>query len=119
MKFRALVLLAALSSCNEAPRVTSEDCLNLPVYPPVGVEDPHQTAIACVEQWAARYARGPDQPAAIADAAIEKCKMAILRNVESASRQAGEAPQYNDALEAWKRHALPVIAEARARRCYS
>jgi hypothetical protein len=97
-----------------------EDChLNLAVYPPPGVTDLRQSVVACVERSAALYAKGPDTPEDISRAVEVECKPYIIPYVEQEARKAGEQPQYNEVLEAWRQKALPVIAEARARRCYS
>lgn len=114
----SLLLIAA--SCKQAePVAAADDCLDLAVYPPAGVEDRKQTAHACVEKHAAMYARGPDVPDAIAEAVMAKCEEEIIRYVEQAAHDAGKEPQHAAAREAWRRHTLPVIAEARARGCYS
>ena len=116
----ALALLFVLASCDQAQRaVSSDDCLDLPVYPPPGVDDPGQTVIACVERTAAMYAKGQDTPAALADATIAKCEFVILREADRSAREAQQKPDYDQVMQAWRQHALPVIAEARARRCYS
>lgn len=113
-------LLLVTASCKQVePVAAANDCLDLPVYPPAGVEDRKQTAYACVERHAAMYARGPDAPDAIAEAVMVKCEEEIIRYVEQAAHDAGKEPQYAAAREAWRRHSLPVIAEARARGCYS
>lgn len=114
----------ALVSCNKpadkpAPVVAADDCLDLPVYPPQGVIDLRQEATACVERNAALYAKGTDSPDALSRAVMVKCQPIIMRYVEQQARKAGEQPQYTEALEAWRLQALPIIAEARARRCYS
>ena len=113
----------ALGSCDQNPATAqakvAADCLDLPVYPPPGVTDLRQETFACVERTAALYARGPDTPDAISRAVIVKCQPTIMHYVEQRSKEAHEAPQYDEALEAWRQHTLPVIAEARARHCYS
>ena len=115
-----LVLVAvALVSCDKASTRAANDCLDLPVYPPVGVTDLKQEVEACVERNAAMYAKGPDSPEALSRAVIVKCELKVIRYVEQEAKAAGEQPQYNVALESWRRHALPIIAEARARACYS
>ena len=124
-----LISGAFLASCDEAPPTSqrstlpataaANNCLNLPVYPPAGVTDLKQEVHACVERNAAMYARGPDSPEALSKAVIAKCELKIIRYVEEEAKAAGETPQYSVALEMWRRHTLPIIAEARARRCYS
>lgn len=119
----AAAVLLMLSSCNndlwQSANTGHEDCLDLPVYPPAGITDTKQTVYACVERHAAMYAKGPDSPQAISEAVVVKCEEPIIRYVEEATKEAGEEPQYKVALGAWRKHALPVIAEARARKCYS
>lgn len=106
----------ALASCGKA---AADDCLDLPVYPPAGITDLKQEVFACVERNAALYAKGTDTPEAISKAVMVKCQPTIMRYVEQEAKAAGEQPQYSAALEGWREHALPVIAEARARGCYS
>jgi hypothetical protein len=124
-KAKAVVLLIALAGCQAPPstqnaaNVVADDCLDLPVYPPPGVTDLKQQVTACVERNAALYAKGLDSPDDLSKAVIVKCQPAIMQYVEQQARKGGERPQYTEALEAWRQHALPVIAEARARRCYS
>lgn len=112
-----LTLPVCLASCNPPPppQANAADCLSLPVLTPPGVTDLMQDVHACVERNAAMYARGPDSPAAISEAVVAKCERAIIRYVEQEARAAGEQPNYSEAMEAWRRHALPAIAEARAR----
>jgi len=124
-KWITAALLTALAACQAQPtssapmNVAPDDCLDLPVYPPAGITDLKQETFACVERTAALYAKGSDTPDAISRAVIVKCQRTIMRYVEQRSKEAHELPQYNQALEGWRQHALPVIAEARARKCYS
>ena len=74
---------------------------------------------ACVERNALLYAKGPDSPEALSRAVIVKCKDAIVRYVDQEAKKAGIRPQYKEPLESWQAHTLPIIAEARARGCYS
>jgi hypothetical protein len=113
----ALLVVAAISlvACGQA----KDDCLDLPVYPPAGITDLKQEVFACVERNAALFAKGTDTPEAISKAVTVKCQPTIMRYVEQEAKDAGEQPQYTPALNAWREHALPVIAEARARGCYS
>ena len=124
-KYVTIAFLPALAACQAqqptsgTTNIPADDCLDLPVYPPAGVTDLKQEVAACVERNAALYAKGPDSPDALSRAVIAKCQPAIIRYVEQEARKAGEQPQYTDVIEAWRQHTLPVIAEARARHCYS
>jgi hypothetical protein len=121
MKLTVIALPLALAACQaqEPAKVAADDCLDLPVYPPAGIVDLKQEVFACVERNAAPYAKGTDTPESISKAVTVKCQPTIMRYVEQEAKAAGEQPQYIPALNAWREHALPVIAEARARRCYS
>lgn len=114
----AALLLGAVTfaSCGKSP---ANDCLDLPVDVPPGITDLKQEVYVCVERNAASYAKGPDSPEALSRAVIAKCEPTIIRYVEQEAKEAEEPPKYTEALEVWRRHTLPVIAEARARRCYS
>lgn len=124
-----LVGVVVLAACDEASPIKKQptmpateaanDCLDLPVYPPAGISDLKQEVSACVERNAAMFAEGPDSMEALSRAVIATCELKIIRFAEQEAKAAGEKPQYNEVLEAWRRHTLPVIAEARARRCYS
>ena len=115
---RLLLLMAAiaLASCGKS---LTDDCLDLPVDPPMGVTDLKQEAYICVERHAAIYAKGPDSPDALSRAVIAKCKPTINRFLAQEGQTADLGLSYNIALEQWRQHSLPVIAEARARGCYS
>ena len=105
-----------LSACSKLP---NNDCLDLPVDPPSGVTDLRQEVYVCVERNAAIYAKGPDSPEALSRAVIAKCKPTINRFLEQEGQAADLSLPYNIALEQWRQHSLPTIAEARARGCYS
>ena len=110
------VIVLTLASCGKQP---SDDCLDLAVYPPSPVTDFGQDAYACVERNAAMYAKGPDSPESLSRAVIAKCKTNIHRHLEREGQAADGSPPYRKTLEEWRQHSLPIIAEARARRCYS
>lgn len=112
-------LMVCLSACDQQRAVAAaDDCLDLPVDVPTGMTDLRQEVYICVERNAAFWAKGPDTPDAISRAVITKCEPVIIRFVEHENPNPEHRP-YKEALEAWRRHALPVIAEARARGCYS
>lgn len=77
-----------------------------------------RSAYACVERNALLYAKGPDSPEALSKAVMAKCKDAIVRYVDQEAKKAGVRPPYKEAFESWQAHTLPIIAEARARRCF-
>ena len=115
----ASIVLAACDVQQATTDLAASDCLDLPVDPPPGITDLKQEVFVCVERNAALYAKGPDSPDALSKAVIAKCQPKIMRYVETEPKAAREQPQYVAALEAWREHALPAIAEARARGCYS
>lgn len=115
----AFIVLTACDVQQATANLVASDCLDLPVYPPPGVVDLKQDVFVCVERNAALYAKGSDSPEQLSSAVAAKCQPTIMRYVEQRARESGEQPQYTEALEAWRQHALPVIAEARARGCYS
>ena len=122
MRSVGFALLVALMGCDGRPLATkaaADDCLDLPVDPPAGIIDLRQEVFSCVERNAALYAKGSDMPEAISRAVVVKCQPKIMRYVEQEARTAQEQPQFAAALEAWREHVLPVIAEARAKGCYS
>jgi len=55
---------------------------------------------------------------ALSKAVMAKCKDAIVRYVDQEAKKAGVKPPYKEAFESWQAHTLPIIAEARARRCF-
>lgn len=105
-----------LASCGKSP---ANDCLDLPVDVPLGVTDLKQEVYVCVERTAAMYAKGPDSPEKLSRAVIAKCKPTINRFLEQEGQASDRSLSYNIALEQWRQHSLPTIAEARARGCYS
>lgn len=74
---------------------------------------------ACVERNALLYAKGPDTAEALSKAVMAKCKEAIVQYVDQEAKKAGVKAPYKEAFESWQAHTLPIIAEARARGCYS
>ena len=115
----APIVLSACDVQEATTTLVASDCLDLPVDPPPGVVDLKQNVFVCVERNAALYAKGPDSPEQLSSAVIAKCQPTIMRYEEQRARESGEPPKYTEAIEAWRQHALPVIAEARARGCYS
>jgi hypothetical protein len=127
-------LVLALAGCNKSPdqpastaptspavvpKMAEQHCLSLTAFPPPGVTDLSRTAHACVERTAALYAKGPDAADIVSRAVMAKCETEVLRYIQEAARKAREKPQLPVLMEAWRGHALTIIAEARARRCYS
>jgi hypothetical protein len=108
----------APKSAAVAPKPAAQPCMSLTAFPAPGVRDLNRSAHACVERTAALYAKGPDPADVLSRAVMAKCEAEVLRYVAEAARNAREKPQYPVLMESWRGHALTVIAEARARRCY-
>ena len=108
----------ASNSATASPKPAAQSCLSLAAFPPPGVTDLSKTAHACVERNAALYAKGPDTADTLSRAVIAKCQTEVLAYIQQAARTAREKPQYPALLEAWRGHALAIIAEARAKQCY-
>jgi hypothetical protein len=100
------------------PKTAAQQCLSLTAFPPPGVTDLSRTAHACVERTAALYAKGPDAADVLSRAVMAKCETEVVRYIQDAARKARQKPQFPVLMEAWRGHALTIIAEARARRCY-
>lgn len=86
---------------------------------PVGTPGPTRKVYTCVERYAHLYSKGPDSPEALSKAVMAKCKEAIVQYVDQEAKKAGIKPPYSEAFESWQGHTLPIIAEARARKCYA
>ena len=86
---------------------------------PVGTPGPTRKVYTCVERYAHLYSKGPDNPEALSKAVMAKCREAIVHYVDQEAKKAGVRPPYKEAFESWQAHSLPIIAEARARRCYA
>ena len=102
-----------------AAKAAAAKCPNFYTQLPVGSPDPTRRVYTCVERYALLYAKGPDSAEALSKAVMAKCKDAIVKYVDQEAKKAGVKPPYKDAVESWQAHTLPIIAEARARGCYS
>lgn len=101
-----------------AGKAAAAKCPNFYTQLPVGTPDPTRRVYTCVERYALLYAKGPDSAEALSKAVIAKCKDEIVKYVDQEAKKAGVKPPYKDAFESWQGHTLPIIAEARALRCY-
>ena len=93
-------------------------CPNFYTQLPVETPDLTRKVYTCVERYALLYAKGPDSAEALSKAVMAKCKDTIIQYVDQEAKKAGVKPPYKEAFESWQAHTLPIIAEARARRCY-
>lgn len=94
-------------------------CPNLYTQLPVQTPDLTRKVYTCVERYSQLYAKGPDSAEALSKAVMAKCKETIVQYVDQEAKKAGVRPPYKEAFESWQAHTLPIIAEARARGCYS
>lgn len=101
-----------------AAKVAAPKCPDFSTQLPIDAPDVTRRVYACVERYALLYAKGPDSPESLSKAVMAKCKDAIVRYVDQEAKKAGVRAPYKDAFESWQAHTLPIIAEARARRCY-
>ena len=119
----------AEQSANDAQRTAKKEqatakaatakCPSFATQLPVQTPDLTRKVYACVERHAHLYAKGPDSAEALSKAVVVKCKDTITQYVDQEAKKAGVRPPYKEAFESWQAHALPIIAEARARGCYS
>ena len=100
-------------------KIAAAKCPNF--YTKFPAETPSLTRIVytCVERNALLYAKGPDSAEVLSKAVMAKCKDTITQYVDREAKKAGVRPPYKEAFESWQAHTLPIIAEARARGCYS
>jgi hypothetical protein len=113
---------------NEAQKVSKKEqppakaatpkCPSFSTQLPVQVPDLTRKVFACVEKNALLFSKGPDSAETLSKAVMAKCKVTITQYVDQEAKKAGVRPPYKDAFESWQGHALAIIAEARARRCY-
>ena len=105
---------------NEQPagKADPANCPNFYTQLPVQTPDLTRKVYTCVERYALLYAQGPDSAETLSKAVIAKCKETLVKYVDQEAKKAGVRPPYKDAFESWQGHALPIIAEARARRCF-
>lgn len=101
-----------------ATKAAAAKCPNLYTQLPVQTPDLTRKTYTCVERYALLYAKGPDSAEALSKAVMAKCKETIVQYVNQEAKKAGVRPPYKEAFESWQAHTLPIIAEARARRCY-
>ena len=102
-----------------AAKGPSSKCSFVYTQLPVGTPGPTRKVYTCVERYAHLYSKGPDNPEALSKAVMAKCKDAIVQYVDQEAKKAGVKPPYKEAFESWQGHTLPIIAEARARRCFA
>ena len=102
-----------------AAKAATAKCPNFATQLPVKTPDLTRAVYACVERHAHLYAKGPDSAEALSKAVVVKCKDTITKYVDQEAKKAGIKPPYKDAFESWQAHTLPIIADARARGCYS
>ena len=101
-----------------AAKAGAPRCPDFSTQLPIDATAVTRRAYACVERNALLYAKGPDSPEALSKAVMAKCKVAIVSYVDQEAKKAGVKPPYKEAFESWQAHTLPIIAEARARRCF-
>jgi len=101
-----------------AARVAADKCPNFYTQLPVKTPDLTRKVYTCVERYALLYAKGPDSAEILSKAVMAKCKATIVQYVDQEAKSARVRPPYKEAFESWQAHTLPIIAEARARRCY-
>ena len=101
-----------------AAKTAAPRCPDFSTQLPPDASDATRRVYACVERNALLYAKGPDSPEALSKAVMAKCKESIVRYVDEEAKKHGVKPPYKEAFESWQAHTLPIIAEARARRCY-
>jgi hypothetical protein len=119
----------AQQSANEAQKLAKKGqpaakpatakCPNFYTQLPVKTPDLTRKTYTCVERYSLLYAKGPDSAEALSKAVMAKCKDIIVQYVDQEAKKAGVRPPYKEAFESWQAHTLPIIAEARALRCYS
>lgn len=102
-----------------ATKAAGAKCPNFYTQLPVETTDLTRKVYTCVERNALLYAKGPDSAEALSKAVMAKCKETIVQYVDQEAKKAGVKPPYKEAFESWQAHTLPIIAEARARGCYS
>ena len=100
-----------------AAKADTAKCPNFFTQLPVKTEDLTRKVYTCVERYSLLYAKGPDSAEILSRAVIAKCKPIIVQYVDQEAKKAGVRPPYKEAFESWQAHTLPIIAEARARRC--
>lgn len=101
-----------------AAKGAAPKCPDFSTQLPVDATPATRRVYACVESNALLYAKGPDSPEALSKAVMAKCKESIVRYVDEEAKKHGVRPPYKEAFESWQAHTLPIIAEARARRCF-
>jgi hypothetical protein len=119
----------AKASANESEKLAKKEqpaakpaaakCPNFYTQLPVKTPDLTRKVYTCVERYSLLYAKGPDSAEALSKAVMAKCKDVIVQYVDQEAKKAGVRPPYKEAFESWQAHTLPIIAEARALRCYS
>jgi hypothetical protein len=102
-----------------AAKVAAGKCPDFSTKLPNTTPDLTRKVYACVERNALLYAKGPDSPEALSKAVVVRCKDRITQYVDEEAKKAGVKPPYREAFESWQAHTLPIIAEARARGCYT
>lgn len=101
-----------------AAKAAAGKCNSLFTQLPVQTPDLTRKVYTCVERYSLLYAKGPDTAEILSKAVMAKCKETIVQYVDQEAKKAGVRPPYKEAFESWQAHTLPIIAEARATRCY-
>lgn len=81
-------------------------------------DDQLQVTAYCVEHWAARLAKGPDNVDAVVRASIAGCYDAIERLQVMTARDHIAGEWYSD-IAHWQRRALFIAVQTRAGNCYN
>lgn len=81
-------------------------------------DDQLQVTAYCVEHWAARLAKGPDNVDAVVRASIAGCYDAIERLQVMTTRDHIAGEWYSD-IAHWQRRALFIAVQTRAGNCYN
>ncbi len=116
----AVALSLLLAGCDKSdPRICGSLAMKWPVGMPVSTtEDQVQVTFACVERWAARFAKGPDSPYAVARAAVAACDGAIEQLTEMAKKPGSvDYTDYQDKAW-WRDRAMFIAVQTRAGNCY-
>ena len=107
----------SVNQVQPAAEASKTKCPNFYTQLPAGTPDLTRKVYDCVERNAHLYAKGSDSAEALSKAVMAKCKETIVQYVDQEAKNAGVKPPYKEAFESWQAHTLPIIAEARARRC--
>ncbi|HEV7289640.1 hypothetical protein [Sphingomonas sp.] len=112
----ALLLALTLAACDNGDSricgalAVKMDNIDLPANDP-------QNVTACVDRWAARLSKAPDDATTVAEAAIGACQDAISRHEAAIAKDADRPPDYPAARAYWKRIATFRAVQWRAGKC--